>query len=168
MNTKENTRPRGLALIPFIVFAVFYVGLSLKAGDFYRVPMTIAFLVASATAIAMDFRRPLADRIETYARGMGETNVMVMCLIFVMSGAFASVAKASGAVDAAVALAQSVTPARAPTIFWPNWSPRRCPIPGLSPTRSPLPPPGWSCGCWPRRPNSVPPLRRFCSGISAL
>ena len=112
MNTEEKTRPRGIALIPFVVFAVFYVGLSLKAGDFYRVPMTIAFLVASATAIAMDFRRPLAERIETYARGMGETNVMVMCLIFVMSGAFASVAKASGAVDAAVALAQSVIPAR--------------------------------------------------------
>lgn len=112
MSNEENSRPRGVALIPFIVFAVFYVGLSLKAGDFYRVPMTIAFLVASATAIAMNVRRPLAERIETYARGMGEANVMVMCLIFVMSGAFAAVARASGAVDAAVALAQSVIPGR--------------------------------------------------------
>jgi Na+/H+ antiporter NhaC len=105
-------RPRGLALAPFIVFAAFYAGLSLAAGDFYRVPMTIAFLAASATAVAMDFRRPMAERIETYARGMGEANVMTMCLIFVMSGAFASVARASGAVDAAVALAQAVMPAR--------------------------------------------------------
>ena len=112
METKHSGRPRGLALIPFLVFAVFYVGLSLKAGDFYRVPMTIAFIVASATALAMDIRRPLAGKIETYARGMGEPNVMAMCLIFILAGAFASVAKASGAVDAAVLLAQSVIPAR--------------------------------------------------------
>ena len=112
MNTETTCRPRGLALIPFLVFAVFYVGLSLTAGDFYRVPMPLAFLVASATAFMMDFRRPLSEKVDTYARGMGETNVMVMCLIFILAGAFAEIAKVSGAVDAAVALAQSVIPAR--------------------------------------------------------
>lgn len=99
------------ALVPFLVFAVFYVGLSLAAGDFYKVPMTIAFLVASATALSFG-RGKLAERIEIYASGMGESNIMIMCLIFILAGAFASVAKGSGAVDAAVAVARSLIPAR--------------------------------------------------------
>lgn len=112
MNTESSTEPRGLALIPFLVFAAFYVGLSVFARDFYRVPMTIAFLVASATALIMNHRRPLADKVETYARGMGETNVMIMCLIFILAGAFATIARQSGAVDAAVILARTIIPSR--------------------------------------------------------
>ena len=112
MKVESSAEPRGLALVPFVVFAVFYVGLSVLAGDFYRVPMTIAFLVASATALIMNPRRPLADKVETYACGMGEANVMIMCLIFILAGAFAAIAKASGAVDAAVILARSIIPAR--------------------------------------------------------
>ena len=111
MSTEDTPQPRGLALVPFLVFAVFYVGLSLWARDFYRVPIIIAFLVASATALAFGRARPLAERVDRYARGMGETNIMLMCLIFILSGAFATVAKGSGAVDSAVALAQAAIPA---------------------------------------------------------
>ncbi len=70
-----------------------------------------AFLLASAVALAFG-RGTLAARIETYARGMGEANIMTMGLIFVLAGAFAGVAKGSGAVDAAVAVAQALVPAR--------------------------------------------------------
>ena len=104
--------PRARALIPFFVFAAFYLGLSLWAHDFYRVPIIIAFLVASAVALAFERERPLAYRVDRYARGMGETNIMLMCLIFILSGAFATVAKGSGAVDSAVALAQAAIPAK--------------------------------------------------------
>ncbi|MBQ7721423.1 MAG: hypothetical protein IJT64_00790 [Kiritimatiellae bacterium] len=48
MNENSEIRPNGRALIPFLVFVAFYLGLSLQAGDFYRVPMPIAFIVASA------------------------------------------------------------------------------------------------------------------------
>ena len=105
-------------LLPFLVFAVFYVGLSLYAGNrgfdmpWYKVPMPIAFVVASAVALCMDRRKKLEEKVETYARGMGETNIMIMCLIFILAGAFATVAKGSGAVDAAVTIAQSFVPAR--------------------------------------------------------
>ena len=108
MKNESPAEPRGLALIPFVVFAVFYAGLSV----FHRVPMTIAFLVASATTLIMNRRRPLSDKVETYAQGMGETNVMIMCLIFILAGAFATIAKESGAVNAAVILARSIIPAR--------------------------------------------------------
>ena len=112
MKTDGSIRPNALALLPFLVFAVFYVGLSVWAKDFYRVPMVIAFLVASAASVALGRRKPLDDRIDTYAFGMGETNIMMMCLIFILAGAFATVAKGSGAVGAAVTIAQSLIPAR--------------------------------------------------------
>lgn len=111
-HSPDSPKPRARALVPFFVFAGFYLGLSLWAHDFYRVPIIIAFLLASATALVFDRKRPLAERVDRYARGMGETNIMIMCLIFILSGAFATVAKGSGAVDSAVALAQSAIPAK--------------------------------------------------------
>ena len=115
MNEQDRSpapEPRARALVPFFVFATFYLGLSLWARDFYRVPIIIAFLVASATALVFGRGRPLAERVDRYARGMGETNIMLMCLIFILSGAFATVAKGSGAVDSAVALAQAAIPSK--------------------------------------------------------
>ena len=117
-NEEKRTGTNGWALIPFLVFAVFYVGLSLYAGrcgfdmPWYKVPMPIAFLVASAVSIAIGRRKSLDERIDMYAFGMGETNIMIMCLIFILAGAFAAVAKGSGAVDAAVTIARAYVPAR--------------------------------------------------------
>ena len=108
-------KPSGIALVPFLVFAVFYVGLSLYAGQkgfdmpWYKVPMPIAFLVASAAAFVFG-RRKLEEKVDIYARGMGELNIMIMCLIFILAGSFATVAKGSGAVDAAVTIAQNFIP----------------------------------------------------------
>ena len=110
-------KPRGLALVPFLVFAAFYVGLSLWAGQlgfempWHKVSMPVAFLVASAVSLLIG-RASLDEKVETYARGMGEPNIMIMCLIFILAGAFATIAKGSGAVDAAVTIAQSLVPAR--------------------------------------------------------
>ena len=106
----ECRKPRFRALIPFFVFVVFYLGLSIWAHDFYKVPMPTAFLVASAAALVLDHRRPLAEKVEIYARGMGEPNIMIMCLIFILAGAFASTAKGMGAVDGAVTIARAVVP----------------------------------------------------------
>jgi 2-amino-4-hydroxy-6-hydroxymethyldihydropteridine diphosphokinase len=109
--------PSGFALLPFLVFALFYVGLSLWAGHlgfempWYKVSMPVAFLVASATSLLIG-RRRLEEKIEIYARGMGDSNIMMMCLIFILAGAFATIAKGSGAVDAAVTIAQALVPAR--------------------------------------------------------
>ena len=108
----EPLKPSALALVPFVVFAAFYVGLSVWARDFYKVPMVIAFLIASAVSVALNRKRTLAEKIDMYSFGMGETNIMMMCLIFILAGAFATVAKGSGAVDAAVTIAQSLVPAK--------------------------------------------------------
>ena len=113
----DTVRPNGYALIPFLVFAIFYVGLSLWAGrlgfemPWYKVSMPVAFLVASASSLLIG-RRSLEEKVEIYARGMGEPNIMIMCLIFILAGAFAAIAKGAGAVDAAVTIAQSLIPAK--------------------------------------------------------
>ena len=111
-NPVKGVRPNGWALLPFLVFAAFYVGLSVWANDFYKVSMPVAFLVASASALFFNRRKSLEEKIDHYAFGMGETNIMIMCLIFILAGAFATVAKGSGAVDSAVAIAQLVIPVR--------------------------------------------------------
>ena len=117
MNEEDSIKPSGMALVPFAVFAAFYVGLSLFAGHlgfempWYKVSMPVAFLVASAVSLLIG-RRRLDDKVETYARGMGEPNIMIMCLIFILAGAFATIAKGSGAVDAAVTIARACIPAR--------------------------------------------------------
>lgn len=102
--------PRASALIPFGVFLVFYLGISLWTGDFYSVPMPAAFLLAGAVALAMKSPLSFSERVEHYAKGMGESNIMLMCLIFLLAGAFAAVTKAMGAVDAAVLLTRHVIP----------------------------------------------------------
>ena len=108
----NDSKPNGFALIPFLVFIVFYVGLSVQAGDFYRVPMPIAFVIASAAAVFLGLPKSLERKIDTYAASMGDPNIMIMCMVFILAGAFASIAKGSGAVDAAVAIAQRIIPAR--------------------------------------------------------
>ncbi|MBO5821885.1 MAG: Na+/H+ antiporter NhaC family protein, partial [Lentisphaeria bacterium] len=112
MSNYFEAKPRFAALIPFFVFVVFYVGLSVWANDFYKVPMPAAFAVASAAAFFLNRKSPVEEKVNVYASGMGETNIMLMCLIFILAGAFAAVAKAMGAVDAAVLITRNLIPAR--------------------------------------------------------
>lgn len=108
----QGREPRFKALVPFFIFLVFYFGLSVWAGDFYRVPMPTAFLTASAAALLLDRKRKLAEKVEIYARGMGNPDIMIMCLIFILAGAFAASAKAMGAVDSAVSIARYLIPGK--------------------------------------------------------
>ncbi len=99
-------------LSPLIVFATFYVVASFVAGDFYRVPITVAFLVASLYAIAISGPRPLVERINIYSGGAATADMLLMVWIFVLAGAFAASAKAIGSIDATVNLTVSVLPSR--------------------------------------------------------
>lgn len=105
-----NRGPRLRALIPFGVFLIFYMGLSIVSGDFYRVPMTVAFLVASASALVLNHKASLKSKIDLFAHGMGDINIMTMCLIFVLAGAFAETARRMGAVDSTIQIALSFIP----------------------------------------------------------
>lgn len=100
-----------LALSPFLIFMVVYLAGSLIAGDFYELPLTVAFLVASAYAIAITPKIKLRERVNIFSRGAGDENIMLMIWIFVLAGAFATTASKMGAIDATVNLTLRLLPA---------------------------------------------------------
>lgn len=97
------------ALSPLFVFMAIYLGMSIIANDFYSVPVTVAFLVASVYAICIT-KGTLNKRIEIFSKGAGSKNMMLMLWIFLLAGAFASSAKSVGAVDSTVNFTLSVLP----------------------------------------------------------
>ncbi len=101
------------ALIPFIVFVIFYFGFSILTRDFSKVPMTVAFIISSATALILNHKEKLnKKKIEIFALGMGNKDIMIMCLVFILAGAFTASAQAMGGVDAAVEISKYFIPSQ--------------------------------------------------------
>ena len=102
---------RGLfALSPLFVFVFVYLVGSLAAGDFYKIPLTVAFLIASVYSISTTTGATLKDRISHFTRGASTGNLILMLWIFVMAGAFAASAKDMGSIDSTVNLTLSLLP----------------------------------------------------------
>lgn len=99
-----------IALSPLVVFIVLYLVTSIIARDFYKVPITVAFMVASIYAVTVMGGIPLQKRIDIYSKGAGTGQMMLMLWIFVLAGAFANTAKAMGAIDATVNLTLNLLP----------------------------------------------------------
>ncbi|MGL5683806.1 MAG: Na+/H+ antiporter NhaC family protein [Marinifilaceae bacterium] len=98
------------ALIPLVVFLLVYLVTSIIINDFYKVPITVAFLISSIVAILMTRDLNLNDRIKRFTTGASDSNIMLMVWIFILAGAFATSAKAIGAIDATVNLTLHVLP----------------------------------------------------------
>ena len=107
---KIDTRRGVLALSPIIVLLTIYLAGSIIAGDFYRIPIATAFIVASIYAITITRGATLDERIESFSKGAANPRIMYMIWIFVLAGAFAALAKAMGAVDATVQLTLNLIP----------------------------------------------------------
>ena len=99
-----------LALSPLMVFITLYLVTSIIAGDFYRVPITVAFMAVSVYAVAISGGMSLAKRIDTFSQGASTNQMMLMVWIFVVAGAFANSAKAMGSIDATVNLTLALLP----------------------------------------------------------
>lgn len=100
-----------LALSPLFVFMAVYVAGSVLAGDFYKVPVAAAFIIATAYAMLITRGVDKTDeKIAIFSAGAGNRNVLLMIWIFVLAGAFASTAKDIGAIDATVNATLSVLP----------------------------------------------------------
>ena len=99
-----------IALSPLGVFIVLYLVTSIIARDFYKVPITVAFMVSSIYAVIIHGGRPLRERIDIYSRGAATGQMMLMIWIFVLAGAFANSAKVMGSIDATVNLTLSLLP----------------------------------------------------------
>ena len=112
MSHNNTAHINGLvAISPIAVFLLFYLAVSLIVGDFYKMPIAVALMVASAWAVVIMRGTPLSKRVEIFSRDAGSSNVMYMIWIFLLAGAFASLAKEIGAVEATVNLALKHLPA---------------------------------------------------------
>ena len=101
-----------MALSPLAVFLVVYLVSSLLCGDFYKIPVSSAFLLASFWAILTTRGLSFEKRVEAFSAGAGDRNVLLMIWIFILAGAFASTAKSIGAIDAVVNLTLNLLPGR--------------------------------------------------------
>jgi len=108
--------PSLIALLPLFLFLTLFIGAGLyyqhQGVDFafYQLPSVVAILPAIILALIIS-KQKLNSAIETFIEGIGHANIIAMCLIYLLAGAFAAVAKATGGVDATVALGLSLIPA---------------------------------------------------------
>lgn len=113
--TLIETQPSARALLPLLVFLALFIGtgtwLTLQGVEFafYQLPAPVAALPAVMLALVLG-KEGFNKNLETFFKGVGDSNIMAMCLIYLLAGAFATVAKATGGVDATVALASPSSP----------------------------------------------------------
>ncbi|MCD5322391.1 MULTISPECIES: Na+/H+ antiporter NhaC family protein [Pontibacillus] len=107
MNTNKGNP---LALLPLGIFLVIFVGSGIITGDFYYISILIPALLAAIVAILQNRKKPTFEKVEQFAKGAGHPDIMIMVFIFILAGAFSSVANSIGAVDSTVNLALTYLP----------------------------------------------------------
>ena len=93
-----------------VVFLAMYVGVSLAVGDFYRMPLSIAFIAASVWALLTMRRMPVSERIEIFSNGAANPGILYMIWIFILSGAFSALASGIGSINATVQFTTALLP----------------------------------------------------------
>ncbi len=95
---------------PLLVFLCLYLVTSILVKDFYKVPITVAFMISSCYAIAITRGLTLEQRVHQFSEGASNKNIMLMVWIFILAGAFAQSAQAMGAIEATVNLTLHILP----------------------------------------------------------
>lgn len=108
---EENTAGRASALLPIGIFLVIFLGAGIVFHDFYVMPAIVAFLIALFVAFLQNRKVSFDEKIRTIAKGVGEENIITMCLIFLCAGAFSGAVSAAGGVESTVNLGLSLIPA---------------------------------------------------------
>ena len=103
----ESKKSSFVGLIPFIIFILVYLGSGLllqsKGVDmaFYQLPAPVAVFIGIISAFIL-FKGSITHKFDSFLKGCGEENIIIMCIIYLLAGAFAGVSKAMGGVDATV------------------------------------------------------------------
>ena len=100
-----------LSLSPVVLFLLLYLAVSAVIGDFYKIPIAVALAAACIWSIAVFGGRSLTERIEVFSRSAGHSDILYMVWIFILAGAFASLAREIGAVEATVSMTLHIFPA---------------------------------------------------------
>lgn len=106
----QELKKRAWALSPLATFLIIYITVSVVTKDFYKMPVSVAFLIAATHTLLMNKKNTFSVKLNAFAKGMGQTDIMIMCLIFILAGGFASVAKTMGALDSTINLGISLLP----------------------------------------------------------
>lgn len=100
---KDNGHSSAMALLPFLVFIVVFLGSGIALDNFYALPAPVAALCGIIVAFLLP-QSSFKEKISYFLKGCGDTNILTMCIIFLLAGAFATIAKTIGSVDAVVSL----------------------------------------------------------------
>lgn len=106
----QNKKGSAWALLPIGIFLVIFLGSGIIMGDFYAMPAIVAFLVALFVAFLQNKNNSFDKKIEIIAKGVGDENIITMCLIFLCAGGFSGAVTAAGGVESTVNLGLSVLP----------------------------------------------------------
>lgn len=106
----EKQKGKAFALLPIGVFLVIFLGAGILFKDFYAMPAVVAFLIALFVAFLQNRKVSFQKKMEVIAKGLGEENIITMCLIFLCAGAFSGAVTAAGGVDSTVNLGLSLIP----------------------------------------------------------
>lgn len=102
-----------MGLLPLIVFLLIFVGTGIITGDFNNMPLLVAFMISAGFALALNKKQEklsVSKKIDIFMKGGGEPTIILLVVIFLLAGAFYSVADAMGAVESTVNLGLSVLP----------------------------------------------------------
>lgn len=109
MTAIKNSTPKLIALLPLFVFVFTFLGVGIYQNDFYALPAPIA-VIAGIIAAFLLFKQTINDKINTLLEGCGDSKILTMCLIYLLAGAFATITKETGSVDAIVSLGLDIIP----------------------------------------------------------
>ena len=109
---KQDIRKGLIAFSPIILMLAIYLAGSIIAGDFYKIPIAVAFLLAGIYAVGIASGKSITEKVEHFSKGAANSRILYMVWIFVFAGAFAAVAKEIGAIDATVDLTLKYIPSR--------------------------------------------------------
>lgn len=114
MSSETNNttiKGRAIALLPIGIFLVLFLGMGMITRDFYKTPAIVCFLIALCVAFLQNRKVSFSEKLKIIAKGVGDENIITMCLIFLCAGAFSGSVSAAGGVESTVNLGLSVLPA---------------------------------------------------------
>lgn len=98
------------ALLPIIIFLVLFAGMGILSGDFYAMPAVVGFMIALVVAFCQNRTYHFGEKLSIVAKGAGEENIITMCFIFLLAGAFSGAVKAAGGVESTVNFGLTILP----------------------------------------------------------
>ncbi len=109
---KANEKGRAAALLPIGVFLLIFLGSGVITGDFYAMPAIVGFLIALFVACMQNRKLDFNEKIKVIAKGVGDENIITMCLIFLCAGGFSGAVSAAGGVESTGNFGLSILPSQ--------------------------------------------------------